>query len=77
MSISWCASTWNRTASGALQLAFEQLKKRLAAEGLFDDARKRALPALPRRIGIVTSPTARRSATSSASCAAAIPTHTS
>ena len=40
---------------GPLQLAFEQLKKRLAAEGLFDAARKRALPTLPRRIGIVTS----------------------
>src|SRR5881275_3780253 len=40
---------------GALQLAFEQLKKRLQAEGLFDPARKRALPALPRKIGIVTS----------------------
>jgi exodeoxyribonuclease VII large subunit len=40
---------------GALQLAFEQLKKRLAAEGLFDAARKRRLPALPRKIGIVTS----------------------
>jgi exodeoxyribonuclease VII large subunit len=40
---------------GALQLAFEQLKKRLQAEGLFAPARKRALPALPRRIGIVTS----------------------
>ncbi len=42
---------------GALQLAFEQLKKKLAAEGLFEAARKRALPKLPRRIGIVTSPT--------------------
>lgn len=42
---------------GALQLAFEQLKKKLAAEGLFDSARKRPLPALPERIGIVTSPT--------------------
>jgi exodeoxyribonuclease VII large subunit len=41
---------------GALQFAFEQLKKKLAAEGLFDGARKRAIPWLPRRIGIVTSP---------------------
>lgn len=40
---------------GALQLAFEQLKKKLQAEGLFDAARKRALPALPRKIGVVTS----------------------
>jgi exodeoxyribonuclease VII large subunit len=43
--------------AGALQLAFEQLKKKLEAEGLFNAARKRALPPLPRRIGIVTSPT--------------------
>jgi len=42
---------------GALQLAFEQLKTRLAAEGLFEDARKRPLPALPQRVGIVTSAT--------------------
>ena len=42
---------------GALQLAFEQLKNKLDAEGLFDAARKRPLPALPERIGIVTSPT--------------------
>jgi exodeoxyribonuclease VII large subunit len=40
---------------GALQAAFEQLKRRLAAEGLFDTARKRPLPVLPRRIGVVTS----------------------
>jgi exodeoxyribonuclease VII large subunit len=41
---------------GALQFAFEQLKKKLAAEGLFDPARKRPIPRLPQRIGIVTSP---------------------
>jgi len=41
---------------GALQVAFEQLKRKLAAEGLFDTARKRPLPRFPRRIGIVTSP---------------------
>jgi exodeoxyribonuclease VII large subunit len=40
---------------GALQLAFEQLKKKLAAEGLFDASRKRALPRFPRRIGVITS----------------------
>jgi len=40
---------------GALQLAFDQLKKQLQAEGLFDTARKRPLPSLPRKIGIVTS----------------------
>ncbi len=42
--------------TGALQLAFEQLKAKLAAEGLFDPARKRRIPALPRRIAVVTSP---------------------
>ncbi len=41
---------------GALQFAFEQLKKKLAAEGLFDASRKRPIPRLPQRIGIVTSP---------------------
>jgi exodeoxyribonuclease VII large subunit len=40
---------------GALQLAFEQLKQRLQAAGLFDPRRKRPLPALPRKIGVVTS----------------------
>lgn len=42
---------------GAAQLALEQLKSRLEAEGLFDKKRKRPLPAIPRRIAIVTSPT--------------------
>jgi exodeoxyribonuclease VII large subunit len=41
---------------GALQLAFDQLKKRLEAEGLFDPARKKPLPLLPSRIGLITSP---------------------
>lgn len=42
---------------GALQLAFEQLKKKLADEGLFDPARKRSIPMLPQKIAVVTSPT--------------------
>lgn len=42
---------------GALQLALEQLKKKLAEEGLFDAARKKAIPMLPQRIAVVTSPT--------------------
>ena len=41
---------------GALQLAFDQLRTRLGAEGLFDEARKKPLPVLPWRIGVVTSP---------------------
>ncbi len=41
---------------GALQLAFEQLKKRLAAEGLFSEARKRPIPRMPERVGLITSP---------------------
>jgi exodeoxyribonuclease VII large subunit len=43
--------------AGALQLAFEQLKGRLLAEGLFDAERKRPLPAFPKCIGVITSPT--------------------
>jgi exodeoxyribonuclease VII large subunit len=42
---------------GALQAAFEKLKEKLAAEGLFDLGRKRHLPQFPQRIGLVTSPT--------------------
>ncbi|WP_026815871.1 exodeoxyribonuclease VII large subunit [Arenimonas composti] len=42
---------------GALRRAFEQLKAKLEAEGLFDPARKRPLPAFPRRLGVITSPT--------------------
>lgn len=42
---------------GALQVAFEQLKTRLAAEGLFDESRKRPLPRYPARVGVITSPT--------------------
>jgi exodeoxyribonuclease VII large subunit len=42
---------------GALHIAFEQIKERLEKEGLFDPARKKVLPLLPRRIGVITSPT--------------------
>ena len=42
---------------GALQIAFEQLKKKLEAEGLFERGRKKQLPFMPRRIGVITSPT--------------------
>jgi len=44
--------------AGALQVAFEQLKAKLEAEGLFDSSRKKAIPVLPSRIGIVSSPQA-------------------
>jgi exodeoxyribonuclease VII large subunit len=42
---------------GALQKAFEQLKEKLAAEGLFDSARKKPIPFLPQKIAVITSPT--------------------
>ena len=51
------AETMEPRGAGALQLAFEQLKARLLAEGLFDADRKRPLPAFPKCIGIITSPT--------------------
>lgn len=50
-------SSLDPVGAGAAALALEELKKRLAAEGLFDAFRKRPLPLLPRRIGLVTSPT--------------------
>lgn len=50
------AETMEEAGDGALQRAFEALKRRLDAEGLFDPARKRELPVLPRRIGVITSP---------------------
>src|SRR6201996_1286406 len=50
------AETMEPRGAGALQVAFEQLKARLLAEGLFDAARKRQLPSFPKCIGIVTSP---------------------
>lgn len=49
------ADAFEPAGAGALQVAFEQLKKKLQGEGLFDPARKRALPVLPRRIGVITS----------------------
>jgi exodeoxyribonuclease VII large subunit len=51
------AETMEPVGAGSLQLAFEQLKAQLKAEGLFDAERKRPLPAFPRTVGIVTSPT--------------------
>jgi exodeoxyribonuclease VII large subunit len=51
------AETMEPVGAGSLQLAFEQLKERLKAEGLFDAERKKALPAFPHTVGIVTSPT--------------------
>lgn len=51
------AETMEPRGAGALQLAFEQLKARLLAEGLFDASRKRPLPPFPHCVGIITSPT--------------------
>jgi exodeoxyribonuclease VII large subunit len=51
------AETMEPRGTGTLQLAFEQLKARLLAEGFFDAARKRPLPSFPKCIGVVTSPT--------------------
>jgi exodeoxyribonuclease VII large subunit len=51
------AETMEPVGAGSLQLAFEQLKQRLKAEGLFDAERKQPLPAFPRTVGIITSPT--------------------
>ncbi len=51
------AETMEPVGAGSLQLAFEQLKARLKVEGLFDAERKRPLPAFPRTVGIITSPT--------------------
>ena len=51
------AETLEPVGAGSLQLAFEQLKARLRAEGLFEADRKRSLPSFPRTVGIVTSPT--------------------
>lgn len=50
------ADSLEPVGAGPLQVAFEQLRRRLEAEGLFDPARKRGLPAFPRRIALVTSP---------------------
>src|SRR5882757_1021559 len=51
------AETLEPRGAGSLQLAFEQLKARLLAEGLFDAARKRPLPPFPHCVGVITSPT--------------------
>ncbi len=50
------AETMEPVGAGSLQLAFEQLREKLKAEGLFEANRKRPLPAFPRTVGIVTSP---------------------
>ena len=50
-----CVEALDPVGAGAMRVAFEQMRDRLAAEGLFDEALKRRLPLLPRRIGVVTS----------------------
>jgi len=50
------ADSLEPVGAGPLQVAFEQMRKRLEAEGLFDPARKRRLPSFPRRVALVTSP---------------------
>lgn len=51
------ADTMEPDGIGALAIAYEQLKKKLEAEGLFDESRKKPLPKIPRRVGVITSPT--------------------
>lgn len=51
------ADTMEPDGIGALYVAYEQLKAKLEAEGLFDEARKKPLPAIPSRVGVITSPT--------------------
>ncbi len=58
---------------GALALAYEQLKRRLEAEGLFDPGHKRPIPAFPARIGVVTSLSGRPLKTLSTSSPAGTP----
>src|SRR3984957_8432214 len=55
--LQFVAETMEPVGAGSLQLAFEQLKERLSAEGLFDSERKKPLPMFPRTVGIITSPT--------------------
>jgi exodeoxyribonuclease VII large subunit len=55
--LQFVAETMEPVGAGSLQLAFEKLKERLRAEGLFDSERKKPLPMFPRTVGIITSPT--------------------
>lgn len=56
-SVQLYVNTMSPDGVGALYKAYEQLKERLAAEGMFDDAHKRPLPPFPERVGVITSPT--------------------